>query len=1014
MTHRVIQALRLAALAGAASLLFASCDNPACVYSGNCGSGGGGGGGGGVGTEASVLPSTNLWLNPAEPTVESFFPTGTQIATTTPIAIVFSESMAQSTLASAFQIAIAGTGQGIPVSATLSADGRVAVLIPTVALQADTDYEVGWRDNALITDLQGSKLARPSDGIVGTFSTAATDPTAPRIVMTFPPDNATGQGLSPEVLVLFDRPVNVTAPSWVVRVGNNPPAENPAPTALTISAGQASIEDRRGWRWRSANPAGVPAELQINSVVSVQLSPSTAPITAVGGTTSVADTTFDFTLAPFGTPRSIDVLSLPFDAIGKANLDGLDPSAALEMELWLYGSDTADLLDLYVIGTGTGTPAKLITLFREVELGTLASYDPLPLNHDTGETVKIGEGELDLASATAPLALRLAEGSVFLAASLRRGSVRSPAFVLDTDLDASGSQGLLLDVTPPEFTGFGTSGTNTTTFSSDQADLVVVGRANEQIRSVEVVSGASDNGFRPDVVASRADGLFIAAPVALGLVDPALGVPQLEMVLYDRAYNPAVSTVFASFLQTGAVGPGLAVPGAATQFQVSVHDARTNAPIAGARVIVHDFNLGTSTLVDFDTTDVQGFAIVDAALASESIVTVEATGYDLWSFHGARVSSLRVPLSATNLLPGVGAGTVSNSSAFTSFERAVSDSRRLEGAAPTSTVSGCTTVGSISACQYGPLTLRPGPLGALSFFATVTPASAFTFSATSFLRSFAIELPIPPATPGSPSAASISTTVLLDDASVDTEDRVLEGPAAVLDASTALGLLLSNPDGAPRITVEGNVPGIAGAVVVGRGAALDAIGSPAAQWAVRSAIPGAVDPTANKYQGDVRGDLITSGTVENALYFRAEIRDTLGGRSGLRPRFNAVPNVLNLPQLPLITSPLPLQTTAGPSYDVQFVDVLAGPDPGLYRVTLVGASGRRWVLWREDFGGAFNSVHLPDLSGAGGTPLPSGTVLASVSAYAYPTLDAAAFAFAELEKRTTVISESAPLGFTQP
>lgn len=73
MTHRVIQASRLAALAGVASLLFASCDNPACVYSGNCGSGGGGGGGGGIGTEASALPSTHLWLNPAEPSVEDFF-----------------------------------------------------------------------------------------------------------------------------------------------------------------------------------------------------------------------------------------------------------------------------------------------------------------------------------------------------------------------------------------------------------------------------------------------------------------------------------------------------------------------------------------------------------------------------------------------------------------------------------------------------------------------------------------------------------------------------------------------------------------------------------------------------------------------------------------------------------------------------------------------------------------------------------------------------------------------------
>lgn len=217
--------------------------------------------------------------------------------------------------------------------------------------------------------------------------------------------------------------------------------ESRSDRACTITAGQAWIEDRRGWRWRSADAAGVPAELQINSVVTVRLSPSTAPITAVGGTTSLVETSFDFTLAPFGAPRSINVLSLPFDAIGKANLDGLDPSAALDLEVWLYGSDTANLLDLYVIGTGTVAPAKLVTLFREVELGTLATYDPLRLNHEHGRDGEDRRERVDLASATAPLALRLAEGSVFLAASLRRGGVRSPAFVLDTDAKASRTRG---------------------------------------------------------------------------------------------------------------------------------------------------------------------------------------------------------------------------------------------------------------------------------------------------------------------------------------------------------------------------------------------------------------------------------------------------------------------------------------------------------------------------------------------------------------------------------------------
>jgi hypothetical protein len=60
------------------------------------------------------------------------------------------------------------------------------------------------------------------------------------------------------------------------------------------------------------------------------------------------------------------------------------------------------------------------------------------------------------------------------------------------------------------------------------------------------------------------------------------------------------------------------------------------------------------------------------------------------------------------------------------------------------------------------------------------------------------------------------------------------------------------------------------------------------------------------------------------------------------------------------------------------------------------------------------SLSLPDLAASGGAPLAAGTVLASVSAYTWPALDLTAFPFSELERRTEVVLDSAPVTYTQP
>lgn len=1014
--------LRLVGAALVAVLALPSCDSPACVFSGNCG--GGGGGGGGLGESAASVPADSNWLSPAAPTVQSFYPSGTQAASTTPIAIVFSESLSLASVGQAFELAVVNAQtQSIPVTGLLVGDGRVVVLLPPTPLLAGTEYSVRLRADRSVFDLQGSRLVPPADGEFGSFSTAASDPATPQVVMGFPEDNTINQSRTGESVVLFDRPVNVPAGGWIVTVAGQPPSPNPAPTSLAINLGQGSLDEKRVWHWRSADASGNVTPFPVTAVVALRLSPAAAPITAVIGNAAVAPTDLDYTVAPFGAPLSVDVGSYddPLDYIGAANLNGLDPLADLAIEVWLFGSEPADFVRIYLVGDDKSAEPELFALYREIQLGSLDSYDIFPPQHNNGEVVVLGEAQIDLASSASPLALRFAEGELSLAISLRRGNATSPIKLLDVDRATSGIQEVEVDITAPQFVGFGSSGSNTTTFFSDSADLVVVGRANEELRAAEVVVGSDTNGAAAPCVSVRSDGLFVAAPLPLpgGLTNPLAGTTPFRMTIYDRAFNPAVSTTFADYVQVGAVGPGPGLPSAGALVSVQVHDARTFAPVPNARVFVHEnLGAGSDALVETALTNAQGTVTLGAAPTGETVITVDADGYDLWSYMGLPVGLLRVPLVRSDELPGAGSGTVTSSTGLSSFQRSVSDSRRNETSSPFTAVAGCTSVGPASVCQYGPLSLVPGPLGALAFFAVENPISAALFSPASYLRGFALDLPLPALSPGVPAVANLTTTVVLSDASTAQEDRALAGPTALLDISASVGFSSDNQSGNPSISIEGLSPGLRGPLTVGSGIALDAQGTPPTAWAVRSALPGAADPTNGKYPGDKKGSLILDGVLLPELFLRTEVRDLVGSRIGLRTPLATTqpqpPLVLQPPSVPFVVAPLPGSTTANSAYDVTFLDTLPSA-PGLYRVTLTDANRRRWVLWAPDTNAAPTyTISLPNIGAVGGEPLGAGTVLAAVSAYAWPNLDLSAFAFSELERRTEVVLNSGPVAFTQP
>lgn len=1010
--HSMVKKLSsLAPLALALALSgLAGCDNPACVFGpGNCS----GSGGGGFGDAPASLPVDAEWIVTARPVVDRIAPGSTPaVDTRAPIAIFFSESMSSSGLSGAFELQPLG-GFPIPLpTAVLAGNGRVLILLPPTQLQLDTQFDLVHVQDADVADRTGQTVLWSQNGLVGSFTTAATAPAAPRVLATFPPDNGAQHGATTEIVVVFDRPIDggtMSTSSFVVTVDGVAPTENPEPTAIGL-AGVAS--DSRVWRWRSvdSNQVPVPLGAAAGAHVVVTLSPAGNSIEAVGGAV-LPTTTFDFDVAPFSAPTAASITSAPSDGIG---IDDISGAAELAVEVDLLDAQAGDQLSLWMFGREPNVPVspQLIALHREVPL-----VPPFTSFTMTAQ-------EIDLLLSASPVRGRFADGAITFAFQVRRGANVSPVRLLDVDPAKTGVQSPVLDTVAPVILGLGTSGSAAGSFVSDQRDLVLVGRASETLRRAEVVTPLGDNALVPGevapVVGSHSGGLFVAAPVPLGVLDPADQPVSYTLTVYDRALNPATvsSAPIGSgggFRQVGASGPGSAPP--AGPIAVAVFDATTLAPVAGAALFTHE-NLGG---VVFDvplgtaTTDLQGLATIPAAPLGETILTVVAAGYDLFTFDNLPTDRIGIPLQPTVLASATASGTVNSTSTFLNLlTKNVADSRVPEIGPTVFPVAPCAfdSPDQRFECPFGPISIRPRRIGTQCAHIVLPPPDPLFFTALTFLKGFELSIPVPPANPGTIAAGSITLPFLFDEPGVDAEERPLDAPPLVLSSALWPGL----PAG-PIVRVEATSPGLPGTSTVGQGVSFDDF-LPPDTWGIRAAYPGAVDGTLDS-PTDELGRLVTSGTVDGDLLLRAEVVDADGNRGGARPRFSLAPATLVPPAAAFLATTTPPVNGGGFSFDLAFEDVLpdAALEPGLYRVTLVDAAGRRWTIWtpdRPDAAGPDAVVNVPYV-GAGNTfPLAAEDVDCRISAYAWPALDVALFLWSDVEREHDLFSHSRTQTFTPP
>ncbi|MFK7930625.1 MAG: hypothetical protein AB8H79_20735, partial [Myxococcota bacterium] len=902
----------------------------------------------------------------------------------------------------AFELVDQSIFQPIPVGFSVAAEGRVVVIVPPADLALGRQYEIRYAAGATLVDLNGQTVTIPEVRRIGGFTTALTPSTTPAVLTTFPLDGEQGASDLGSVVVVFDRamdPDTVTVDSFQVTVDGESPDDMPEPEALLALLGGVPVDVNQVYTWRNASD-DLPVSLGIGSQVQIDLSPDAQPIESGTEDEEALETTsFEYGLASIGTPTMVfkDPLAEPADAIGGPNL--ADAAAPIVTVQLASEPQSNDRLGIFVFGQSIppeGEEAQLRSLYREIGL-----------TEGAGSAVQLTEGDLDLIDELG--APNLAEGTIDIVVQHQRGDFVSALRRFDADLSTSEPDRPSFDITAPQLAGFGTSGTDLTSLRSDVRDLAVVGLADEETSFALVATDTQDNTGTeeslPPVAGAVSAGLFVTRPIPVGVLGAGETLP-FTITAYDRAQNATAALAGVVYEQVGLVEGGGLTAGA--PIAIRVFDVNTLAPLQGAQVIVQGEAAGTFTIVSNLTSGVDGtVGVMAAADGQETVLTVSLEGYDLFTFYGVPGPAMDVLLQPSNEgfaeTIGLVSADLATGAGLTLSDNFVGDTRLALPGDPLLVVDVCETDASGVNCPFGPFSVGSSRLGAQSLLV----------SSQLGLGAFTLRYPTFPVEAGVQEQAVLELDGLL---AGDEEAAITVDPAIVIEPQADS---FGDVD-AFEVTIEAVVAGTRGTLPIGVGAGVVTAGV----YTVSGSYPGAADGVSDSAEDEL-GTLVQSGTFENDLLLRVEFVDENGNRAGVRPRFASstldaqpVPST----EVPLLRAPAADSTTAGAAYALELDDVLpdAFGQQGLYRVTLTAATGRRWVLWRQDVAGGGGAdqitINVPPIAAAGAQPLPAGSIEADTAVFAWPALDLAAgrMLWSDVEREFERFGFGATVTFQQP
>ncbi|MEY2747007.1 MAG: Bacterial Ig-like domain [Planctomycetota bacterium] len=992
-------------LAAAATLWLPGCDNPACVFGGDCSQDGGGGA---LGSAPATVPAEGEIVLPEPIRLERMLPTGQNEDPGTPIVLVFNEAVSGSNPGTAFQLVGDDGITTLPIAASsVVGDGRVLVLYPLPGggeLTLGAGFSLRLREGQQLVDRNGQALQPPSDGVFGSFAIADEAPAAPKVLAVHPADLSANAPTTSEIVVVFSRPMDETTvvdASFIVKIDGQDPRFDPDPAAVSLAGVQT---DTRVWRWRSVDDDGVARSLGVDNEVAVTLSPTAARILDEDGR-QLPIFEFDFRTASVSQPSGARIASFPDDAIGR---DALVGPADLAIEVVSPDAAAGDRLEFYIYGRDPAVAenAPLISLYREVPLEA-------PFT-----TFTLTAAEIGLLSSSSPLTPRVKEGSIDFAFAIKRGSARTGVELLDVDAELAGRQSPVLDLTPPSLVGFGATGTNTLVLRSDQRELCVLARANERVTAARVTALGVDNelvdGVAPLVAGSDDSGLFLAAPVAGlgagGLFDAPV---PFALVLYDRARNASPS-INATFQQRGGATLDAIEP---EELVVEVYDALNLAPIPGANVHVHKAGGAGYVEIDRGVTNSSGVFALDLlpGRVTEAIVTIDAAGYDLATVSGVQGSRTSIGLAPTEPGAATVAGTLASVNPLlgtSSVAKSARDARQDPRAVPIAVAScGFSSANQRLECNFPATAVRPRATGALSGFATTPALAPQVFNAQAFLVGLAVQFPVPPGQGPNQTGLLLSMDPLLADPATPASYAAFE--PAVLAVQAPAGATVGAD---PRARVEGLAPGLGVPVAVGLGQVFDALPN---AWAVRSAAGGIVFGGDDSDPEDVvpPGELVAKGAIDPDLFVRVDLDYQGGGSAALRPRISAPPAPLTFPEGVDSAKDLAFSRPAlSAAIELSYAGETAPAE--VHRVQLAGSGARGWTIWAVKPAGAAQVLVPLPLIGAGATlpiqPGAGGNYQVTVEGCSWESFDPTNWSFADLEREATRIYRSPALATPIP
>lgn len=915
----VLQSIRMGLVALPLCLWLAACGgvNIGQVFSGDTGSDtssddGDGGGDGDPQSGPSVSPPDESILLPGSPSVVTAGPaTGAaDVDAQTSLAVVFSESVQQSTLAEGVSLVDAIDSAIAIDQVGLFSSGRLAVFTPSTALAVGS-YEL--KVTTAILDLDGNPLAAAAT--VSSFTVGA--PISPSVVLVHPSDTSVNEPVSTDVLVLFSKPVDPTTLSLGISVTENG----------TIK-GFSLLEPLGGDRMARFVPdaafaASASVAVQVTNQITdteIETHPLDAPVLAA------------FTAMDLLAPTALVQQSAPTGFINAASLVAFDMDVAI---------DTATV--------AAGDEVHLI--FHEESSSDFIAFQQ---NVAAPVATPVSFTGLDLRDLGVAV---LDEGNIAVSAYMRRpGGATTPTLLGET---------IIQDTLPPSLLSLGPpAGPTASTFLVEGRDTGIHGTSTEPVGGISVSVPA-----RPELDVSTLEVLgtkftptnfFRSVPLGSEAVDPQrlglLTAPlAFQVTLTDAAGNQGAS-ISATLHQRGAVTGSAS--GAVT---VEAYDVETLAVLPNVTVVLHPATGAASIAL----TDSQGRAMFSDPGAQTFTVTVVADTYDLVSLADTTARFLSLPVARSASLSATVSGSVSGSTGTPFFGLS-----GLLDEAGASVVIGdplFKSFGGRSVRPSRPFQLSVADVNTLTgtllrYRATGTEAPLGAGTTISWNPSLAATL--------SPSQKQF---VFFTADHLDTLDDS-PGYALEAAGGTAITPVAAGGSASSLVTMDGPLRGVPGNLVVGGGVDAELMDPanapfwPSGEYALDPLAAGTDGVAA--VTGPFVSHQVNAVDATGSSIARIRADATMQALFALSLPLPLVPLITdavgNSPASVSFQNSLPVARVGG-ALELNGVDAT-----GLYRVTLADTATRSWVLYATQPAvktDAVRTLALPDLAVLGLTGL---------------------------------------------